>query len=158
MTTEVDAELDIPVLEEIDADADLSPVAVSRPRGRPPGSKKKKQQAKGKDTTEKPAKADKKKEELEATKLALFVGFSMLGNTLAGITRVEEVAFSAEETNQLVDLWAPIVPNMPPLMVAIVGSVMIVGGKFLIIRQVHADRKAGKIAAPSNGAAPSIAT
>lgn len=53
----------------------------------------------------------------------------VLGKTLALITKIPELDFDEAETEQLKNLWSPIVPSFSPTTMAIVGTVVIAGGK-----------------------------
>jgi hypothetical protein len=53
----------------------------------------------------------------------------VLGKTLALVTKIPEVDFDESETEQLKNLWSPFVPNINPLAMAIIGTVVITGGK-----------------------------
>ena len=53
----------------------------------------------------------------------------VIGKTAVAVTKFPELAFDEEETNQLVELWKPFLPVIPPIAYAIIGTTIIVGGK-----------------------------
>lgn len=53
----------------------------------------------------------------------------VLGKTLALATKMPEMDFDESETTQLTNLWSPILPSLSPVTMAVVGTVVITGGK-----------------------------
>jgi len=53
----------------------------------------------------------------------------VLGKTLALVTKIPEMDFDESETTQLTNLWSPVLPSLTPVMMAVVGTVVITGGK-----------------------------
>ncbi len=52
-----------------------------------------------------------------------------LGSFTADITGIPGLAFSAEERDLLADVWAPYMPAMPGMTLALMITIPIVGGK-----------------------------
>lgn len=68
----------------------------------------------------------------------------VVGKTVAVITKIPEMAFDENETAQLKELWSPFIPDIPPLALAILGTVVIVGGKvgtYFALRKKQEERK-----------------
>lgn len=53
----------------------------------------------------------------------------VLGKTLALVTKMPEMDFDEAETEQLKTLWSPFVPSISPMAMAVIGTVVIAGGK-----------------------------
>ena len=53
----------------------------------------------------------------------------ILGKTLAMVTKIPEMDFDEHETEQLKTLWSPILPILSPVAMAVIGTVVIAGGK-----------------------------
>lgn len=53
----------------------------------------------------------------------------ILGKTLAMVTKIPEMDFDEHETEQLKNLWSPIIPVLSPAAMAVIGTVVIAGGK-----------------------------
>ncbi len=71
-----------------------------------------------------------------------------LNKLLVGFTGIEKMAFDEDETAQLVALWSPFIPQVSPLVTAIAGTVIIVGGKVGIL--VIEKRKQNKMKGETN--------
>lgn len=74
------------------------------------------------------------KEEVSATVLAINEALVetcclVVGKLAVTVTSIPELAFDEAETQQLKDLWSPLIPAMPPLALAVLGTGLIVGGK-----------------------------
>lgn len=59
-----------------------------------------------------------------------------LNSAIVGISGYRELEFTEEEIDQLDELWSPLLPTVSPLVAAIVGTVIIVGGKFALYRHL----------------------
>lgn len=66
---------------------------------------------------------------LEVNRAMVETAAMVVGRTAVLITKIEEMAFDEDETNQLVALWSPILPKLTPLVAAIIGTSIIIGGK-----------------------------
>ena len=53
----------------------------------------------------------------------------VISKVTVNVTKIPELAFDEDETNQLASLWKPFIPTMPPVALAVIGTVIIVGGK-----------------------------
>ena len=53
----------------------------------------------------------------------------VISKVTVNITKIPELAFDEDETNQLASLWKPFIPTMPPVALAVIGTVIIIGGK-----------------------------
>lgn len=53
----------------------------------------------------------------------------VLGKTLAMVTKMPEMDFDEHETEQLKNLWSPLIPTLSPVAMAVIGTVVIAGGK-----------------------------
>lgn len=60
-----------------------------------------------------------------------------LNSVIVGMTGYQELEFSEEEVNQLDQLWSPILPTVSPVVAAIIGTVIIVGGKLALYRKLE---------------------
>lgn len=56
----------------------------------------------------------------------------MMGNIAQALTGVGEVNFTEDEIEQLKKLWSPLIPTMSPVAGAIIGTLIIVGGKVAV--------------------------
>ena len=56
----------------------------------------------------------------------------ILGKALVLFTKMPDMDFTPEEVEALKNLWTPLLPTMSPVMAAVVGTVVIVGGKFAL--------------------------
>ena len=53
----------------------------------------------------------------------------VISKVTVNVTKIPELAFDEDETNQLASLWKPFIPTMPPVALAVIGTVIIIGGK-----------------------------
>ena len=53
----------------------------------------------------------------------------VISKVTVNVTKIPELAFDEDETNQLASLWKPFIPAMPPVALAVIGTVIIIGGK-----------------------------
>ncbi len=69
-----------------------------------------------------------------------------LGNTLAKITKLDDLDFTEDEHKALVEAWAPLLPSVSPMTNAILVTVIILSGKGLLYvaskKKVQAETKA----------------
>lgn len=78
----------------------------------------------------------------QANELMLKLGIHTVGAALKGIAPVEGVEFSPDEENTLIEAWRPFLNiELPPVYVAAICSLIIVGGKVV---KVVAYRRAQK--------------
>ena len=76
---------------------------------------------------------------------------SVLGKALVLATKIPEADFTMEEVEALKKLWTPLMPTLSPLSAAIIGTVVIVGGKMALI-MVEKGKNSGKIPQTAEGA------
>ena len=53
----------------------------------------------------------------------------VISKVTVNVTKIPELAFDEDETNQLASLWKPFIPTVPPVALAVIGTVIIIGGK-----------------------------
>jgi hypothetical protein len=84
-----------------------------------------------KETTLNPVKPVKEVSALQLAmnKAMIGTGIMVYNKMIVGITNIPNMAFDDDETEQLCDLWSPFLPEVSPLTNAIIGTVIIVGGK-----------------------------
>lgn len=74
----------------------------------------------------------------------------VLGKALVLATKIPEADFTEDEVEALRKLWVPIMPKLSPLTAAIIGTVVIVGGKVAMVMVEKGKRSGGvPTAAPS---------
>ena len=56
----------------------------------------------------------------------------VINKVTVNITKIPELAFDEDETNQLASLWKPFIPTVPPVALAVIGTVIIIGGKIAL--------------------------
>ena len=56
----------------------------------------------------------------------------VISKVTVNITKIPELAFDEDETNQLASLWKSFIPTMPPVALAVIGTVIIIGGKIAL--------------------------
>jgi len=56
----------------------------------------------------------------------------VISKVTVNVTKIPELAFDEDETNQLASLWKPFIPTMPPVALAVIGTVIIIGGKIAL--------------------------
>ena len=67
-----------------------------------------------------------------ATEALIESACRIVGITLVKLTKMEELAFSDEEIEQLKAVWTPVLPSVSPVMTASLVTIAIVGGKVAI--------------------------
>lgn len=89
-------------------------------------------------------------EELEVNKAIIETVCVAIGRIAIAITGTEDVAFDEAETEQLKNLWSPLVPEVSPTAAAIIGTIVIVGGKVgIYMAKRHESKKRTKPAKSS---------
>jgi len=68
----------------------------------------------------------------------------VVGNIAKLVTNIDEIAFDEDETNQLVELWSPIMPQLTPVVAAIIGTSIIIGGKVGVYYTKKKELKSGE--------------
>ncbi len=68
-------------------------------------------------------------------------GCAGLNSVILGLTGYRELELTGEEIDQLDELWSPFLPAMSPILAAIIGTVIIAGGKLALYRKL---RKGGR--------------
>ena len=71
----------------------------------------------------------------------------VLGKALVLATKIPEADFTPDEVEALKQLWTPIMPKLSPLTAAIVGTVVIVGGKIAMV-MVEKGKQSGRVVGP----------
>jgi hypothetical protein len=56
----------------------------------------------------------------------------VIGRITVLLTKIEELDVTPDEVEQLKNLWAPLVPSISPATAAIIGTLLILGGKIAI--------------------------
>jgi len=65
----------------------------------------------------------------------------LIGKTIELITRIPEMDFTEFEIEQLKSLWSPLMPTINPVVAALVGTLVIVGGKTAIYFSLKSGKK-----------------
>lgn len=91
-------------------------------------------------------------EEVSATTLAVNEALIetcclVVGKVVALAAKMPELAFDEAETQQLKDLWSPLIPGMPPVALAVLGTMVIVGGKVGVYFSLRKKKEGKKSAA-----------
>lgn len=63
---------------------------------------------------------------------------SLIGDTVARITKYDEMNFTESEKEELAKVWSPLMPGVSPLTAALVTTLVIVGSKtslFIMLRK-----------------------
>jgi len=85
--------------------------------------------------------------QLQVAKAMVETACMVTGNIAKLVTKIDEMAFDEEETNQLVELWSPLMPQLTPVVAAIIGTSIIIGGKVGVYYSKKKESKGGEEAA-----------
>ena len=72
----------------------------------------------------------------------------VIGKAMVLLTKFPDMDFTPEEVESLKEIWIPVMPSMSPTMMALVGTVVIIGSK-LAVYMVRKGEAGGKQAATS---------
>lgn len=78
---------------------------------------------------------------IEERKTLLKACLASVGETVAFISKVEEAKFDEEEQNALSEVWAPFLPPVSNLVIAIVATTSIMTKKLIILVHITRERK-----------------
>lgn len=101
-------------------------------------------------TTLFPEPGKKTEAELKAARVALDKMLIGLGALAAGVTGMEEMKFTEGERELLAEVWAPFLPNVPAITIAVMVTLPIMGGKVGIYLSKHPKAKKTALEAPKD--------
>lgn len=72
-----------------------------------------------------------------STKALLCTAIGLISGLAVQLTKVDEIAFTTDETDALADAWSPfITKDLPPIWGAVITTLVIVGGKVVVFARV----------------------
>lgn len=82
--------------------------------------------------------------ELRSKELMLKMGFSFVGSTMETLTDDSEMNLNDDEMEELIEVWKPFIPEMPPWVCAAIVTGVIFGKKGVLWRHKRKKKKPEK--------------